>query len=135
MNKGDVVTATRDPLQQIGRYFEHLEAGRFEAAAECFSPNVFYSHPPYRWEPPGSSRHEARGRAELLALFLRRGKRSSHHEYKGYVIGERAFLSGTSVTPDGPGASFMSEFTLDANGLIDHYVAYMSVPAVGAGVR
>ena len=68
-----------------------------------------------------------------LALFHRRGKRNSHHQYKGYVIGDRCFLSGTSVTPDGPGASFMSEFTVDADGLIDHYVTYVSVPAVGAG--
>lgn len=127
------MTATHDPLAQIGRYFDRLEAGHFEAAAECFSQDVFYSHPPYRWEPPGSPRHEARGRAELHALFELRGKRNSHHEYKGYVIGERCFLSGTSATPDGPGASFMSEFSIDANGLIDYYVAYMSVPAVGAG--
>lgn len=126
------MTTKLDPLAQIHRYFELLEAGHFEAATECFSPDVFYSHPPYRWEPPGSLRHEARGRAELLALFQRRGKRPTRHQYQGYVIGERCFLSGTSVTPDGPGASFMSEFTVDAEGLIDYYAAYMSVPAVGA---
>ncbi|HSV80218.1 MAG TPA: nuclear transport factor 2 family protein [Ramlibacter sp.] len=124
--------AGSDPLALIARYFEELESGNFEAAAACFAENVFYSHPPYRGAPPGSPRKEARNRAELLAQFRERGKRSVHHVYQGYVIGDRGFLSGTSTAPDGPKASFLSEFKVDGDGLIAYYVAYMSVPAAGS---
>jgi hypothetical protein len=125
----------KDPLTVIRRYFDYLEAGNFEAAVECFSEKVLYSHPPYRGSPPDSPRKEARGRAELLALFRERGKRANRHQYKGYVFGEHGFLSGTSTAPDGPTSSFVSEFTVDAAGLIDFYAAYQSIPAVGMAPR
>ena len=124
--------AASDPLALIARYFEELESGNFEAAAACFADNVFYSHPPYRGAPAGSPRKEASSRAELLAQFRERGRRTVRHVYRGYVIGDRGFLSGTSTTPDGPTASFLSEFKVNADGLIDYYVAYISVPAAGS---
>lgn len=121
-----------DPVTQIHRYFEHLEAGNFEEAVACFSKDAFYSHPPYRWELPSSGRHEATGHAELLSLFQRRGKRDSHHEYNTYVVGDRGFVSGTSITGAGSAGSFISEFTVDADGLLSLYVTYVSIPPVGA---
>ena len=60
----------------LDTYFEHLEHGRFAAAADCFSEDCLYSHPPYA---PGAGRAEFRGRAELLAGFVRRGNRPYEH--------------------------------------------------------
>lgn len=124
--------AKRDPLAQIRQYFEHLEAGDFQEAVKCFSNDVFYSHPPYLREPSGSPRHELQGREALLALLAIRGKRDAHHEYNCYVFGDRGFLSGTSVAPHGIEGSFIAEFTVNSDGLINYYAVYVSVPAVGA---
>src|SRR3954470_21808180 len=68
-----------DAREVVDRYFAYLDAAEFELAADCFSADVLYSHPPYG---PGRPRSEFRGREELLAGFQRsRGPRPDreHH--------------------------------------------------------
>jgi hypothetical protein len=120
------------------RYFKTLEAGHFDGAAECFTEDVFYSHPPYSSDLPGSPRHEAHGRAALLRLFHRRGLRPYVHRIDAWAIsGERVFISGVSLSPEENEihVSFVSEAVLDDAGRIRWYAAYSSLPAVGASTN
>jgi len=122
-------------ISVLERYFQCLESGDFVGAAGCFSESARYSHPPYAEDPPGSGRHEVRGRAEILALFRRRGVRSTRHQVTATAqAGERLFVSGLVHEGDGSiVASFLSEAAFDATlGEFTEYVAYSSRPAVWA---
>ena len=122
----------------IKRYFTCLEAGDFVGAATCFSDSARYSHPPYGDEPPGAGRHEVLGRQEILALFRRRGIRTTRHQITTIAqVGERCFISGIVTDADSGGAvvaSFVSEAVVDASNCFAEYVAYSSRPAVWAGL-
>lgn len=125
-------------LTLLERYFECLESGDFVRAADCFSASARYSHPPYVGDPPGSGRHEAYGREEILALFRRRGLRGTRHEMTAIAqVGDRYFVSGH--VKDGNGAtvgSFVSEAVLDRRlNQFAEYAAYSSRPAVWAAAR
>ena len=115
------------------RYFTCLESGDFAGAAMCFSDSARYSHPPYVDDPPGSGRHEAYGRDEIVTLFRRRGLRTTRHAITTMAReGDHYFISG--VVTDAGGAvvgSFVSEAVLDSDASrIAEYVAYSSRPAV-----
>ncbi len=123
-------------LDLMQRYLGCLEAGEFAAAADCFAPAARYSHPPYAGDPPGTGRHEAHGRAEILSLFHRRGRRSTRHEITATACrGDRCFISGRILDADAPIAgSFLSEAAFDAGlGRFTEDAAYSSRPAVWAG--
>ncbi len=45
----------------VGRYLEALERFELEEAADCFTEDLFYSHPPYSAEDNGGLRHEVAG--------------------------------------------------------------------------
>jgi ketosteroid isomerase-like protein len=127
-NGASPVDAPGDARAIVGRYFEHLDAGEFEAAAECFSPNALYSHPPYG---PGQPRAEFRGRDELLAGFRRRGPKPdrAHHIDLSPQLGTECFLEGYTI--DEPrGGTFISSLSLDTDGLIQRYLAVYCEPIV-----
>jgi ketosteroid isomerase-like protein len=120
-------------LDLMRRYFTCLESGDFVGAAACFSPFARYSHPPYAGDPPGSGRHEAHGRAEILALFRRRGVRGTRHAITATARDDdRYFVSGLVMDADGAVAgSFVSEAVVDPRrGTFAEYAAYSSRPAV-----
>jgi ketosteroid isomerase-like protein len=124
-----------DALDLVQLYFARLESGDFVGAADCFSETARYSHPPYVDDPPGTGRHEAHGRDEILALFRRRGLRSTHHELTATASqGDRTFISGTVQDPSGTAVgSFVSYAVFDQeSGQFGEYVAYSSRPAVWA---
>jgi hypothetical protein len=115
-------------------YFGHLSAGRFAEAAACFSVGGFYSHPPYDpgADGPTGRRIEARGRAEIEAVFRLRGPRDWHHELTSDTAGSRFYVDGVVRTSDGAALlSYLSVGELDDDGLISRYVAYDSRPPVG----
>lgn len=125
-----------DALDLMRRYFRCLESGDFVGAADCFSASARYSHPPYVGDPPGSGRHEAHGGAEILALFRRRGLRSTRHEITATARSDdRYFVSGHVKDADGAVVgSFVSEAVFDpGQGKFAEYAAYSSRPAVWAG--
>lgn len=116
-----------DARAVLDTYFEHLEAGRFEDAADCFSEDCLYSHPPYA---PGAGRAEFRGRAELLAGFVARGNRPYEHEIAVAVQrGSECLLEGTA-SGTALGGSFVSSLSLDADGRIRRYAAFYCEPPV-----
>ena len=120
--------APADARSTVDRYFEHLDAGEFEEAAQCFSADSLYSHPPYG---PGQPRAEFRGHDELLAGFRRRGVKPErlHHIDLSPQRGAECFLEGFTI--DEPrGGTFISSLSLDADGRIQRYLAVYCEPVV-----
>jgi len=128
--------ARHEPMDVVHRYFEALDRNDFEGVVDCFTEDVFYSHPPFIGAPPGSPRHEVTGRAALRAYFAQRGFRPSRHRLDAEAIaGGRGFISGVTLDKEGaPRASFVAEMVF-ADRLIRSYAAYISFPPVGSGFR
>ncbi|HSS09175.1 MAG TPA: nuclear transport factor 2 family protein, partial [Acidimicrobiales bacterium] len=104
-------------------------------AADCFTEDLFYSHPPYSAEHNGGLRHEVRGRAALIELFQARGHRPVSHEIRSSATdGSVAFVQGVFTVNGEVGGSFVSVVELAADGRIASYAAYASVPAVGVAL-
>jgi hypothetical protein len=124
---GASVARPSDARTMLEAYFDHLGHGRFEAAAECFSEDCLYSHPPYA---PGTSRAEFRGRAELLAGFVRRGYRA--YAYNFAVVLQRGLDCIVEGTASGTalGGTFVSSLSLDACGRIHRYATFYCEPPV-----
>ncbi len=117
-----------DAFKVVGRYFEALEQGRFEAAVDCFSPSVTYCHPPYvHGGLKSSGRVWYRGREELLAAFRRRGKTEHLHEMPVLIQRGPKCLFEVMVPGAGGGVSSLS---LDGDGRIERYVAFYCEPAI-----
>ena len=126
--------APTDALQVLDRYFDALDGGEFEAAAECFSDDVVYSHPPYRHtDNAGDERVEFRGRQELLRGFRARGMRTFTHRIVVSVQrGTTCLLEGVvEGLPTGRDGGFLSSLTLDRAGLIRRYLSFYCEPSVG----
>ena len=116
----------------LERYLSSLEAYDLDTALDCFTEDVFYSHPPYGHEPDGA-RHEVSNRTDLAKLFGLRGKRPLHHRIDLVLAEEEECLAGGSVEVDGATvATFVSRFTITSGGQIARYAAYASFPPVGA---
>jgi ketosteroid isomerase-like protein len=120
-------------IDKIHEYFHALDESRFEDAAGCFSVDTLYSHPPYK-DPNvgGHGRAEFAGRDELIAAFHRRGTQQIDHEIVFHSQrGPHLLLEG--VVHDDAGAllgSFVSEATLDADGLIRRYASWYTQPGI-----
>jgi hypothetical protein len=115
-------------------YFHSVRLADFEAAAQCFSPDVFYSHEAF---DPGSAgptgtRLEARSREDLVRLFRMRGDRNWKHHIQVDAVGNKFFIQGV-VTDEEENEvlSFVSIGTLADDGLIKSYIEYDARPAVG----
>jgi hypothetical protein len=124
----DPSPASDEARAMVDRYFDLLDESEFEAAADCFSADVLYSHPPYG---PGQPRAEFRGRDELLAGFRRRGPKPDreHTILRSPQAGRECLLEGYTI--DAPrGGSFISSLSLDADGRIRRYLAVYSEPVV-----
>jgi SnoaL-like domain len=124
---GENAPSPGDARTVLDAYFEYLGHGRFEEAADCFSEDCLYSHPPYA---PGAGRAEFRGRAELLAGFVRRGYKS--YDYRFAVVLQRGSDCIVEGTASGTtlGGSFLSSLSLDADGRIHRYAAFYCEPSV-----
>lgn len=108
----------------IDAYLDRLEEGAFAEAADCFSEDALYSHPPYR---DGGERVDVRGREALRALFEQRGRQPWRHRILVAVqAGPHCLLEG-DVRNLG---SFISSVTLDGDGRIRRYVTFYTEPAV-----
>jgi ketosteroid isomerase-like protein len=125
--------APGDAVDVLRRYFEALDAGAFADAADQFSADVVYSHPPYRHTGIDSDERVVfRGRDQLLAAFIARGRQSFGHRL--VAAGQRGplcLLEGVvEGLPDGGDGSFVSSLTVDGDGRIKRYVSFYCEPAV-----
>jgi hypothetical protein len=129
----DDAAETGDARAAIERYFHALDAGRFEEAANQFSEDVMYSHPPYRHTGITSNRRVVfNGRAELLAAFRERGKADFHHRVLEFIQrGPNAlFELVVEGLPDGRTGGSICSLSLDDGGRIRRYVAFYTEPGV-----
>jgi ketosteroid isomerase-like protein len=116
----------------LERYLSSLEAYDLDATLDCFTEDVFYSHPPYGHEPDGA-RHEVSNRTDLAKLFELRGNLGPHHRIDLVLAEGEECLAAGSVELDGKTVgTFVSRFTMTSGGKIARYAAYASVPPVGA---
>jgi ketosteroid isomerase-like protein len=120
-------------IDKIHEYFGALDESRFEDAAACFSLDTLYSHPPYK-DPNvgGHGRAEFASRDELTAAFHRRGSQPIDHEIVFHSQrGPHLLLEGV-VHDDAGGllGSFVSEATLDDDGLIRRYASWYTQPGI-----
>jgi ketosteroid isomerase-like protein len=125
--------APADAAEVVARYLEALDEGAFDEAADQFSADIVYSHPPYRHTGIDSTdRIVFRGRDELRAAFTARGKQRFDHRV--VAIGQRgphSLLEGVvEGLPGGGDGSFISSLTLDADGHIQRYVSFYCEPGV-----
>jgi SnoaL-like protein len=113
-----------DARSVLDAYFERLEAGEFAAAADCFSEDALYSHPPYA---AGGERVDVHGRKALRALFEERGRQPWRHRILVAIqVGADCLLEGDV---HGLG-SFISSVSLAGDGHICRYVSFYTEPAV-----
>ena len=122
-----------DAAEVLERYFEALDTGAFDEAADQFSADVVYSHPPYRHTGIDSDdRIVFHGREQLRAAFTARGKQSFDHRVVAIGrSGPFCLLEGrVEGLPDGGGGSFISSLTLDGDGRIQRYVSFYCEPSI-----
>lgn len=125
-----------DALALLDRYFHALDAGDFDAAAACFSDDTLYSHPPYKHTGlDGFERVEFVGRAHLLEAFRARGQASFDHRIvAGMQRGPHALVEGLvenlPASSTHRTGSFISNLTLDDQGLIRRYATFYCEPSV-----
>jgi hypothetical protein len=123
-------TATIDAQPLLERYFSDLMSSRFREAAEHFTADTIYSHPPY-----------AGGRRRVLFQgrdVLRRGFETERGPSPARQIitacwqrGARVFVEGViEGIPDG--GSFFSTAEVTAGGEIARYVAFYSAARLPA---
>jgi len=119
----------RDALERARRYFNDLARGDLEAAAACFTDDVFYSHPPYRGDPT-DDRRVAYGRAALLEMLHARENVWVDFSVEHCAVFEdQCFIEGTYVVPStSREGSFVSSIRLTDDGQFRSYLAYLSEP-------
>lgn len=128
-----VTSIPADVDDVLHAYFGQLDEGHFVEAADCFSADSLYSHPPYKHTGIDSDdRVEFRSRDELLKAFRGRGKQSFGHTIVACIQrGPHAILEGAVIDlPHGGSGSFISSLSLDADGRIRRYVSFYCEPSV-----
>lgn len=123
--------------QTVLNYIKGLENSDFDAVADLFTEDAFYSHPPY--EPDTQKRAEVKGREALRALLKsKRGDRKWHHEIQSFFVADdRCLIEGIVREYEGGPirSSFAGAGTFDSEGRITRWVAYRSVPAIGESLE
>jgi ketosteroid isomerase-like protein len=125
------MTRPADPATTLRRYLEALDRFDVETVLDCFTEDVFYSHPGN--EPTGGSkRMEVRGRDSLRQFLHDRGPRPIRHQItKAAAQDATVFVAGGVDLDGAPMASFISLAELDESGRIRRYETYASLPPVG----
>ena len=131
--RADLLRSVPSAGAAVEGYFQALDGGHFEEAAERFSAGVLYCHPPYRHTGITDNRRvDFNGREELLAAFRRRGRAVFSHRVLGLIQrGPNAlFEVVVEDLPGGGTGSGVCSLSLDDEGRIYRYVAFYTEPGV-----
>ncbi|MFC6722912.1 nuclear transport factor 2 family protein [Halobium palmae] len=103
----------------IQEYFDHLENGNFEAAAEQFTEDCVYYHPPSYQE-----KTKVEGRGELVEYFAEtRGDQDIDHDLERILVGEDQVSFVGHQTGDDTGDDYFISFAELEGGKIAYYMA------------
>ena len=115
------MAAVTSPLDT---YFRAIDAGDVEATTAAFTDDALYVRPSL--QVPGTL-ETIRGRDELRAFFLRRGKLPFRHEVRAAAVdGNDCFVEGAAYAEEKLTNTFLAHVTLDDEGLIKRYFALMA---------
>jgi ketosteroid isomerase-like protein len=108
----------------LDAYYSAVDAGDVERTVACFTDDAVYVRPSL--ERPGLE--FVRGRAELEAFFVRRGKQPHRHlVVASAVVGDLCFVEGVAgIEGEPPTHAFLVNATLESDGRIARYFALMA---------
>jgi len=106
------------PVELVETYLDCLENEEFERAADLFTEDGVYIHPPIFSDSP-----KIEGRENILEYFLEtRGTRDVDHETTGTVVeGNKATILGTSTGDDIDGVHYYISYVETEGDKISYY--------------
>jgi ketosteroid isomerase-like protein len=111
-------------MSPLDRYYAALDAGDIEATLACFADDAVYVRPSL----DGPGLESVRGRDELRAFFVARGKREYRHAVRLCAVdGRKCFVEGIAgVEGEPPTHAFLVQATIEDDGRISRYFALMA---------
>jgi ketosteroid isomerase-like protein len=112
--------ATDPTVRTLETYFESLDAADFERAADQFTVDVTYRHPPMYGDETRID-----GREALLEFFVevRGSQESRHHLERTLAGGDAAAAVGYVTAPDdGDPYEYFVSYAEFEDGRIDYYI-------------
>jgi ketosteroid isomerase-like protein len=108
----------------LDAYYTALDAGDVEGTLACFTDDAVYVRPSL--SRPGLE--YARGREELEAFFVARGKQPHRHLVVASVVTDgTCFVEGVAgIEGDPPTHAFLVSATIEDDGRISRYFALMT---------
>ena len=108
----------------LDAYYRAVDAGDVEATLACFSGDAVYIRPSL--DRPGLE--FVRGRDELEAFFVARGKQPHRHVIVASAVdGNLCFVEGIAGIEGEPAThAFLVNATIDGEGRISRYFALMA---------
>ncbi len=111
------------------RYLERLDGGDPLGAAEVFSEDAVYSHPPYVDDPARMS--VVMGRANLHRAFNQRGQKAFSHEILRHGVSSLGtVVEGIVPEVRGTFGSFLSLVQVTSDDEISRYMAFYCEPGL-----
>jgi hypothetical protein len=114
-------------------YFDALARDDWEGAADSFTEDVRYSHPPFT--VAGSTETidgEVRGRTALIELFRRRGSRPFRVDLTHWAVSGSTLFVGGEFEVEGVRGSTVAIAEVESDGRLSFYAPHMRIPVVGA---
>lgn len=111
-------------MTPLDAYYTALDAGDVEATLACFTDDAVYVRPAL--DEPGLEL--VRGRDELRAFFVARGKRDYRHVVRACAVdGARCLVEGVAgMEGEPPTHAFLVHATVEPDGRIARYFALMA---------
>ena len=108
----------------LDAYYRAVDAGDVEGTLACFTDDAVYVRPSLG--RPGLEC--MRGRDELEAFFVARGKQPHRHVVVGSAVdGSRCFIEGIAGIEGEPAThAFLANATVERDGRISRYFALMA---------
>ena len=108
----------------LDRYYRALDGGDIPGTLACFTDDAAYVRPVLG----GGGLEFVRGRDELEAFFVARGKQDYRHVVRSCAVdGSRCFVEGVAgVEGEPPTHTFLVHATIADDGRISRYFALMA---------
>jgi ketosteroid isomerase-like protein len=111
-------------MTPLDTYYRALDGGDLEGTLACFTDDAVYVRPAL----DGSGLEFIRGRDDLRAFFVERGKKEWRHVLRACAVdGSRCLAEGVAgIDGEAPSHTFLVHATIADDGRISRYFALMS---------